>query len=338
MAIKCVTLDEMKAAVIQVYQDYNGNIPIQFKIRETAEELYGYEAVRQHPELKSAQGAYLPNGDHRGRDRGQSYVYFQSSCILYDDSARGVCEEGYGRNTGIKESLRVVRHEILGHYGLNTCEAEQKLNILEKIIDHRHDTDLQKVWKEVERDYPSVDKIGQAEEVFSFVAENKPAIDISFSLSSEPFTLSHVEQIAARIAEGIRVGERVQKIFPSSNQAQFYKEDRKWLATSLSAIAKRDPISQDQALTFSTEYHWSKAESKMRVTINGQAPDHVPVEILDKIILRDKFLNQYSRASVNSGLLDLRVANGVQPVPKAFNAQGEVVQVQQLTQSTKLKF
>ena len=96
--------------------------------------------------------------------------------------------------------------------------------------------------------------------------------------------------------------------------------------------------STDKAETFEVKYQWIKSENKMQVTVNDEAPEHIPEVILDKIIARDNFLKNYSRSMVQSGLLVLSAANGNQPIPKVFNAEGETVKAQELTQSaTKLK-
>ena len=141
MTKKTVTLEEMKAAVTQVYKDYNGNIPVIFKVRSTSDELYGKATVEQYPQLKNASGAYLPNGDHRGRNRGESFMYFGSSAISYNVESKR--DNGYSigksseHSQGIREAIQVVKHEVLGHYALNTLSKEEKLKVLTKIIESK---------------------------------------------------------------------------------------------------------------------------------------------------------------------------------------------------------
>ena len=316
MTKQAVTLEVMNKAVRRVVAECNGNLPIVFKIRETAGELYGKEAVETHPELGAAEGAYLPNGDHRGRNRGIPHVYFQSSRVLYDDKARGGGEEGgeggigfeEGGEGGIgfEEAVRVARHEVLGHYGINTCSKEQKLNILEAIVDNQGDPELRKIWGSVEKNYPHQSKMGQAEEVFAFIAETNPKLDLNFSLQSKPFTLRHVEQIASRIAEGIRLGHRSQKIFPENNTAQFSK------------IAASNEL-------LSVQYKWSKEDAKMVVSINGKSPSAINIGVLNNIVTRDKFLSHYTLQEIQIGLLDLKTAEGAQPVPKLYYMEGRTV-------------
>ncbi|MFA0073426.1 hypothetical protein AB4396_06915 [Vibrio cyclitrophicus] len=316
MTERAVTVEEMKEAVTLVYKECNGNLPLKFKIRNNAEEIYDAKTIEQHPELRSYQGAYFP------RDGRVEFV-----CSRIISSAGGIGQSegaieqdkiGEGRGRAIEAAITVVRHEVLGHYALNTCSAEQKQNILGTIVKNKNEPTIQSEWEGVEKDYSNRTAMQKAEEVFSFVAENKPALDVSFNLSSEPFTIKHIEQIAARIAEGIRLGERIQQIFPANNHAQFYQS--------------RETESQ-----LSTHYQWSKADMKMIVTINGESPQNINIETLAKIASKDKFLSCYSLNDVRSGKLDLSMANGVQPVPKVYDSQGSPVIEQASIQPLKLK-
>ncbi len=308
---KPVTIEEAKEAVALVYRECNGNLPLQFKVRNTVEELYGHETVKKHPRLKESQGAYLPRS---------GLVTLACSNILYDERRSGSGEKNLERNQGVQEALTVVRHEVLGHYGLNTCSAEQKRNILETIVKNKEEPGLQKLWDDLGSAYSCQPIMTQAEEVFCFAAEDKPKLDINFSLTSEPFTLKHVEQIAARIAEGIRLGERTQQIFPGDNQAQFSK--------------KRQLPEENQ---YSTDYRWSTPDKKMIVTINDKSPSMMDAKVLRRLVDNDRFLSSYSLEDIQSGKLDLKTAKGVQPVPKTYNKQGTPVTRQEETQALKLK-
>lgn len=316
MTKRAVTIEEMKEAVTLVYKECNGNLPLKFKIRNNAEEIYDAKTIEKYPELRNYQGAYFPRD---GR------IEFICSRILSSTGSVGQIEgkteqdqSREGRERAIRAAIQVVRHEVLGHYALNTCSIEQKQNILDAIVKNRHEPSIQRDWEDVENTYPNRTAMQKAEEVFSFVAENKPVLDAKFDLSSEPFTIKHVEQIAARIAEGIRLGERTQQIFPESNQAQFYQ--------------LKEPESQ-----LSTHYQWSQADMKMIVSINGNDPAIVDEKILTNIASNDKFLSCYSITDIQSGKLDLRMANGVQPIPKVYDGQGVPVTEQKLSQPLKLK-
>jgi hypothetical protein len=300
MTTKTVTLDEMKAAVIKVYNELNGNIPVKFIVRATQEELYGRSIIEKYPELKKASGAYLPNGDHVGRNRGQSFMYFGSSAILYHPREPRFNERGHETSQGQREAERVVRHEVLGHYALNTLTRKEKLNVLNTIINRKDDPTLQDVWNKVEKLYPLESKLGQAEEVYSFTAENGIILDKNYIRSQEKFSLKDLEQLTAAIGEGIKTGQRVQQIFPQNNRAQFRK--------------KSDSLLE-------TRYQWSAADQKMHLTINGQVPSKIDIDLLKKISAQDRFLRSYTIEEVGSGKLDLSKSNA-QPVPKTFTDEG----------------
>ncbi|MBL4753698.1 MAG: hypothetical protein JKY52_08935 [Flavobacteriales bacterium] len=211
---KTVTIQEMKDAVIEVYQDYNGNIPLDFKIRETAGELYGESTVKKYPELATAQAAYLPRD---GR------AYFQCSRISYDTGTARGHGESYTKGRGHSKAVEVARHEILGHYSLNTSTQQEKYDLLAKIIKSRLEPTLNDAWADVDNAYREQTEFKKAEEVFAFVAEKEPALNPNLPKTnqSKTFTLETLQQEAAVIADGIRRGIRPQKIFPKNNQAQF---------------------------------------------------------------------------------------------------------------------
>ncbi|MGR5230130.1 hypothetical protein ACPV30_16615 [Photobacterium damselae] len=130
---KAVTIDEMKNAVKIVFRECGGNLPLEFKIRDKVEEIYGKQVTEQHPEIKGFQGAYLPRRGH---------VLFACSNILYYERGEGGCEGGDGarregesiNQQGVEAAIKVVRHEVLGHYALNTCKEEQKKAYLTKYL------------------------------------------------------------------------------------------------------------------------------------------------------------------------------------------------------------
>ena len=316
MKERAVTIEEMQEAVTFVYNECNGNLPLKFKIRNNPEEMYDAKTIEKYPELRTYQGAYLP------RDGRIELVCSRIlSSVGSVGQSEGKTQQGKsrkGRERAIETAITVVRHEVLGHYALNTCSAEQKQNILDTIVKNKHEPTIQSDWENVERDYINRTEIQKAEEVFSFVAERKPDLDLSFDLSSEPFTVKHIEQIAARIAEGIRLGKRTQQIFPENNQAQFYQVKR-------------------SESHLSTHYQWSKSDMKMIVSINGDSPQKINEKTLANLVSKDKFLSCYSMDDIQSGKLDLSVANGVQPVPKVYDSQGKPVIEHTSIQTLKLK-
>jgi len=94
----------------------------------------------------------------------------------------------------------------------------------------------------------------------------------------------------------------------------------------------------DQVETFVTDYRLDKETKKLVVTINGESPDKVSEELLKKIVGKDRFLRCYSVEQVQNGSLDMKQANGVQAVPKEYDANANIVeQVDTEAQSQGLK-
>ncbi|OED65909.1 relaxase NikB [Vibrio tasmaniensis ZS-17] len=88
--------------------------------------------------------------------------------------------------------------------------------------------------------------------------------------------------------------------------------------------------------SYKVDYKWLPNENRMSVTINDKSPSETPTSALEKIAHSDRFLGKYSIETIQSGKLDLSVADGQQPVPRQFDANGDVVQTQEQHQPQKL--
>lgn len=88
--------------------------------------------------------------------------------------------------------------------------------------------------------------------------------------------------------------------------------------------------------SYKVDYKWLPDENRMSVTINDKSPSETPTSTLEKIAHSDRFLGKYSIEAIQSGKLDLSVADGQQPVPRQFDANGDVVQTQEQHQTQKL--
>ncbi|EGU31299.1 zeta toxin family protein [Vibrio ichthyoenteri ATCC 700023] len=311
---KSVTLDEMREAVIFVYNECGRNLPLEFKIRETPEEIFGYERVADNPEAYQFEGAYFPR---------RGLVVFTCANVLYPCGS----QEGHGENSerqGYTKALEVVRHEVLGHYALNTCSDEKKLNILSKIIECKNEPSLKSTWAYVEKHYSGKSQLIQAEEVFAFIAESKPKLIQSFELSKLPFTFEHVEQISARITEGIQLGERSQQIFPKTDAGQF------------SNGMHENTLEPANQIT----YRWNKDDSLLEVQLNGKpiSDSFVSRDVVQQLRGQDKFLFNFSYEQIARGSLSFDdVTNG--SLPKTLNVDnlGRKVSMQQdLANSSRL--
>lgn len=137
-----ISLEEAISAAEQFLADYNGNIELSYRIRKKQDELYGPGSIAKIGVIK---GAYHPG-------RG----LFTLAADHLSDSA------------DVRETLR---HEILGHYGLDTFRPSDKQAFLEKIIESRGEPSLKAAWAHVDKAYGDMAEIVKAEEVFAFLAE-----------------------------------------------------------------------------------------------------------------------------------------------------------------------
>ncbi len=76
---------------------------------------------------------------------------------------------------------------------------------------------------------------------------------------------------------------------------------------------------------FEVDYKWDKLSGKLQVTINGKAPNRFEQSTVEQIVKKDAFLKHYTIKEVQSGLIDQKKAKGVQPVPKYYDAQVNVI-------------
>ena len=203
-----LSIEQAKALVIEFCATYPVAAKIGFKIRETQEELYGPQATRE------AAGTIL-GSFHPGRQR----ALFATS---------GFRDEAHFR--------RVVRHEILGHFGINTFHPEEKRALLEAIVEARDQPGLRDTWAIVDRVYPGISELRKAEEVYAFSCEDiEPHVRTLASPGAQalqqacidrrrPLTFEDLINLTTMVAEGLHDRTRSQQIFPESDSAQF-KQD-----------------------------------------------------------------------------------------------------------------
>ncbi|MFA0073427.1 LPD7 domain-containing protein [Vibrio cyclitrophicus] len=105
-----------------------------------------------------------------------------------------------------------------------------------------------------------------------------------------------------------------------------------WSVEVVNAVKEQDK----DVDSYKVDYKWLPDENRMSVTINDKSPSETPTSTLEKIAHSDRFLGKYSIETIQSGKLDLSVADGQQPVPRQFDAHGDVVQNQEQHQTQKL--
>ncbi|SFP01229.1 putative DNA primase/helicase [Pseudomonas syringae] len=200
-----LTIDHAKKLVIEFCATYPVASTISYKIRETQEELYGPQATREAAGI--ILGSFRP-----GRGRAE----FAISNFRDEDHFR-----------------RTLRHEILGHYGINTFNPAEKRAVLEGVIQSRNDPGMAALWAEVARIYPQLTDSMKAEEVFAFacerivspirgnVAEGARSFRETCIERTRAMQVSDLINLTTMVAEGLHDRSRSQQNFPASDNAQF---------------------------------------------------------------------------------------------------------------------
>jgi hypothetical protein len=198
--------------------------------------IAGYKALGQTLgiQVKVFDNAQQALGPNAKIPKGTKGAYWPKSRIVgvFADAADSV-----------QDITTTLRHEIFGHFGLNTLTRSGKRDLLTRIAQSQNVGALREAFAEVARDQPDLvgDDMKMAEEVFARAAERvddplwRRAWDRISSLLAAalrkaklvtaPMTAPELRIEAREIAAGIRKGSRQQQNFPASDDAQFRAKD-----------------------------------------------------------------------------------------------------------------
>lgn len=197
-----LSVDEAQRIADNFMQEYNGNIPIQIRVKQNQEELYGPGTSKEEIGY-GIEGSYSP-------ERG---VLGLVSGVLRSEA----------------DARRVLRHEALGHYGLDTFTPKDKSALLQKLIDAKNEKWIAPVWKQIAGDsvYGKKSDLHQAEEVFAHLSEKELPprtiqawndIKTEFSrllrkagLVKGPIKEHELDSLIKAVGKGIRNGERTKQ-------------------------------------------------------------------------------------------------------------------------------
>lgn len=218
---KGMSKDAVQAVVERFQAIYKGHLPLTFRVAQTQEEVYG-----KLPGNLVVKGAYHAIG---GRGLAGTAAVLQ----------QGVA----GRIVLVAENLKdeadileTLRHEVLGHFGLNTFTPEVKRGILTAIEQSRSVPGLRPVWQLIDQRYADMDSSYRAEEVFAYIAEQeRKGLAALFDriaalvaqglrkigLLSGQVTRAELAVLVRQIGAGIRDGHRRQRTFPQTDLDQF---------------------------------------------------------------------------------------------------------------------
>jgi len=137
-----LSVDAVDAIANELIAQYKGNLPLRAHVRESIEELYGRGSEEK---VGPITGAY--------------------------HSDRGLLALAANRLSDRAAVETTFRHEVLGHYGMDTLAPRDRSAILKAISDARNEPSLKAAWEKVDRNYADKDEATKAEEVFASLAE-----------------------------------------------------------------------------------------------------------------------------------------------------------------------
>jgi antirestriction protein ArdC/phage/plasmid primase-like uncharacterized protein len=205
-----LSVKEAQALVIEFVRMYPGARAVPFKIRESLTELYGENAKQLPPTMK---GGYI-----------NKKPYFAMGKTWHGrvDVVLANAKDG-------ADFMDTLKHEVFGHFGVNTFRLEEKELLLSELIKAR-DGDLSAMWDDVDRRYSGESIKARAEEVFAMACEDvSPVLHVSFDdVQAEgfgifqdvcrsgirPMTKHDLMGLAYMVADGLHKGIRVQQTFP----------------------------------------------------------------------------------------------------------------------------
>lgn len=209
-----VTIPDAKALVIEFCRTYPVAAQLSYAVRNTVAELYGTDAAKG---LDGVRGGYTTGpAIHPGR-----------------------CDIVCSMAADADDLMTTLRHEVIGHFGLNTFTSDDKRALLESISATRSELSMRRLWAAIDRDYAGQPESIKAEEVFALQCEGVQAAQhVNQAGVHErgeqvfretcierirPMRRDDLESITLMVAHGLHDRTRVQRNFPEQNQ-QFMQE------------------------------------------------------------------------------------------------------------------
>ena len=183
-----LSIEQCKEMVLEFCSIYPVAAHVAFKIRNTQEELYGPENTKE--KAGTILGAFCPE---------QRQADFAASNFRDTDEFKGT-----------------LRHEVLGHFGINTFTADEKAGVLTAIVEARDQPVLRGLWRKIDRLYEDRPERIRAEEVFAFTCEairpDRPVDPIEAEKSyrevcverTRPMTERDLSNITSMVVQGMR--------------------------------------------------------------------------------------------------------------------------------------
>lgn len=187
---------------------------VSFKIAPTIEDLYGAQA--RHAQYKGARGGYSPATAANPR----------AGCDLY---AANIRDED--------QLVGILRHELFGHFGINTLSPQDKQAVLSGIVRSQNDPELAILWNMVNELYADSPLLLRAEEIFAFASEAIQPWQLQFAGAGQrcfeaccrkqlrPLAITDLQSITIMVANSMRNPELAIQTIPLTKRHQFDRDN-----------------------------------------------------------------------------------------------------------------
>ena len=196
-----LSIEQCQEMVLEFCSIYPVAAQVAYKIRNHQEELYGPEATKEN--VGTILGAFDPE---------QRQADFAASNFRDADEFKGT-----------------LKHEVLGHFGINTFTADEKAGVLNAISEARDQPMLRTLWRKIDQLYDDRSERIKAEEVYAFMSErirhDRPVDPLAAEKSyrevcvdaTRPMTEQDLMNITAMVAQGMQDRTRTMQEHPWEN-------------------------------------------------------------------------------------------------------------------------
>lgn len=181
---------------------------------------------------------------------------------------------------------RGCRHEVLGHFALNTYRADEKRLILERLAATRNEPAWASWWANVDRYYPQLSDLARAEEIYALIAERvdraAPMADVEAGQGIQawmldpadrrPLSPADIWSLALWTAREIARGQRQPQIVPANDQSQF-QMDREGLEIRPNDMGGFDLVLPDRQALASAEREADRMARSLAAEALRELPD-----------------------------------------------------------------
>lgn len=246
-----ITQEEGQNLIKAFCKDYKSALGVTYMVRNQQEDIFGEQANVEA--VGKIYGAYFPS---------RKLAAFAAANFRDQDQFNGT-----------------LKHEILGHFGINTLQPREKLGLLNKLIDSKEQPGIKELWEKVDAAYSDKPALLKAEEIYAFACEDispSALVDISACeaslkkclTSDSPMSLRDLRNVTNLVASGMRDGTRKQEIFPATDDEQFKRETTMENKKPFHEVVAEKLIEQLKTNTAPWQRPWEPGEQRQFLPYN----------------------------------------------------------------------